>query len=69
MIYIGKRVIIYVKNLIIESNLISKSKNGFCISILNEMKTQNNYKLQEINKTFTLQYDKYYNKYFLFIPI
>jgi len=57
------------KNLIIESNLISKSKNGFCISILNEMKTQNNYKLQEINKTFTLQYDKYYNKYFLFIPI
>ena len=33
------------------------------------MKTQNNYKLQEIKKTFTLQYDKYNNKYFLFIPM
>lgn len=57
------------KNLIIESNLISKNKNGFCVSVLNEMKTENNFKLQEINKTFTLQYDKYYNKYFLLIPV
>ena len=56
------------KNLIIESNLISKNKNGFCITILNEMKTENNFKFQEIKKTFTLQYDKYYNKYYLLIP-
>ena len=56
------------KNLIIESNLISKNKNGFCVSVLNEMKTENNFKFQEINKTFTLQHDKYYNKYFLLIP-
>ena len=33
------------------------------------MKTENNFKLQEINKTFTLEYDKYYNKYFLLIPV
>jgi len=57
------------KNLIIESNLISKNKNGFCVSILNEMKTENNFKLQDIDKTFTLQYDKYYNKYFVLIPV
>ena len=58
------------KNLIIESNLISKSKdkNGFCISVLKEMKTENNFNLKNIDKTFTLQYDKYYNKYFLLIP-
>jgi hypothetical protein len=31
------------KNLIIESNLISKNKNGFCVSVLNEMKTENNF--------------------------
>jgi hypothetical protein len=31
-------------------------------------KTENNFNLQNIDKTFTLQYDKYYNKYFLLIP-
>ena len=32
------------------------------------MKTENNFNLENIDKTFTLQYDKYYNKYFLLIP-
>jgi hypothetical protein len=42
------------KNLIIESNLISKSKNknGFCIYVLKEMKTENNFNLENIDKTF-----------------
>ncbi len=57
------------KNLVIESNLISTNKNGFCITKLKEMKTKNNFKFNEIKKTFTLQYDKFYNKYFIFIPI
>jgi transposase len=57
------------KNLSIESGLISKNKNGFCTSILKEMKTKDNFKFNEIKKTFTLQYDKFYNKYFLLIPI
>ena len=59
------------KNLIIESNSISKNKNknGFCVSILKEMKTKDNFKFNEIKKTFTLQYDKFYNKYFILIPI
>ena len=57
------------KNLVIESNLISKNKNGFCVSILNEMKTENNFKFQEIKNTFILQYDNFYKKYYLLIPI
>jgi IS605 OrfB family transposase len=57
------------KNLIIETGLISKKKNGFCISVLGEMKTKDNFQFNEIKKTFTLQYDKFYNKYFLLVPI
>ena len=57
------------KNLVIESNLISKNKNGFCVSILNEIKTENDFKFQEIKNTFILQYDNFYKKYYLLIPI
>lgn len=58
------------KNLIIESNLISKNKNknGFCITILKEMKTENNFYFNSINRTFKLQYDKLYNTYHLLVP-
>ncbi len=54
------------KNLYIESNLISETKNGFCISVLGEIKCD--YNLHQIDKTFIVQYDKYYNKYYLLIP-
>ena len=54
------------KNLYVESNLISKTKNGFCTSILGEIKCD--YDLHQIDKTFIVQYDKYHNKYYLLIP-
>jgi len=56
------------KNLIIEPDLISSKKNGFCVSVLKEMKCENNYDLRKIKKTIKLQYDKHLNKYYLLIP-
>ncbi len=46
------------KNLYIESNLISETKNGFCVSVLGELKYD--YNLHQIDRTFIVQYDKYY---------
>lgn len=58
------------KNLHIEVGLISKSNkvNGFCSSILGNMKTEKSFNFKDIKHTFILQYDKYYNKYYLFVP-
>ena len=58
------------KNLHIETNLISKieKNNSFCSSILGDMKTEDDFKLKNIKHTFILQYDKYYNKYYILVP-
>lgn len=53
------------KILIIESGLFSKKKNGFCITRLGEIRSSEELK---VSKTSVLQYDKYLNKFLLYVP-
>jgi transposase len=54
------------KILIIERGLFSKKINGFCSSVLGEIKSSEKI---GVNKTSVLQYDKHLNKFNLYIPI
>lgn len=55
------------KILILESGLFSKKKNGFCISVLKEIKSS--IPLDFITKTSILQYDKHLRQFNLYVPI
>ncbi|XWV26694.1 putative transposase [Tupanvirus soda lake] len=54
------------KTLLIEGCLFSKVKNGFCISVLGEIPS--NESLENISETCILSYDKYNSKYTLSVP-
>lgn len=55
------------KIIILESNIFSKTNNGFCISVLKQIKSSS--PLTNIKKTSILQYDKNINKFILYVPI
>lgn len=55
------------KILIIESRLFSKSKNGFCTSVLKNIKSTSS--LKDVKKTSILQYDKHTRKFILYVPV
>lgn len=54
-------------NLVLEPASFSKNKNGFCIKVLKEMKSQKSL-IGLVNKNSVLQYNRETKRYFLIVP-